>query len=118
MRTNAEGRIWSGAQGRDRSLVDELGGLSTALDMARKLAHLGRDAQVTVEGGRESLLDMLLIGENASSAEVAAAIARFDHTHALLAELPPELRTSAAALGPLFHGENVVAALPFAFGIK
>jgi protease-4 len=114
----AEGRIWSGAQGRDRGLVDELGGLSTALDLARKLSGLGRDASVTVEGGRESLLEMLLVGDDASSAEIRAAMTRFEHDHALLSELPKELRASAATLGPLFHGEHVVAALPFALDFK
>jgi protease-4 len=118
VRDNAEGRIWSGAQGRDRGLVDELGGLSTALDLARKLSGLGRDAAVTVEGGRESLLDMLLVGDDASAAEISAAIARFDRDHALLSELPRELRASAATLAPLLHGEHVVAALPFALDVK
>lgn len=118
IRSSAEGRIWSGAQGRDRGLIDELGGLSTALDLARKLSGLGRDAAVTVEGGRESLLDMLLVGDDASSAEISAALARYEREHALLAAMPAELRQSAASLGPLFHGETVVAALPFALGVK
>jgi protease-4 len=118
VRGNAEGRIWSGAQGRDRSLVDELGGLSTALDLARKLSGLGRDATITVEGSRESLLDMLFVGENASESEISAAVARFDHDHALLRELPSELRSSAATLSPLFRGETVLAALPFALDFK
>lgn len=118
VRQHAEGRIWSGAQGRDRGLVDELGGLSTALDAARKLAGLGRDAVVSVEGAREGLLDMLLLGEDANAAQIAAAVSRFDHDHALLAELPLELRASAAAVAPLFRGETVVAALPFALTFK
>jgi protease-4 len=118
VRDHAEGRIWSGAQGRDRGLVDELGGLATALDAARKLAGLGRDAIVSVEGAREGLLDLLLVGDDASAAQIAAAVSRFQQDHALLAELPPELRANAAALAPLFHGETVVAALPFAFALK
>jgi protease-4 len=114
----AEGRIWSGAQGRDRSLVDDLGGLSTALDLARKLAGLGRTAPVTVEGGRESLLEMLFVRDDASASELSAAIAHFDRDHALLSELPVELRPSASALAPLLHGETAVTALPFALLLK
>jgi hypothetical protein len=61
---------------------------------------------------------MLLVGDDASSAQIGAALARFERDHGLLSELPQELRASAATLGPLFHGEHVVAALPFALGFK
>ncbi|HEY3253669.1 MAG TPA: signal peptide peptidase SppA, partial [Polyangiaceae bacterium] len=40
VRASAEGHIWSGDQGRERGLVDEIGGLSEALAAARKAAHL------------------------------------------------------------------------------
>lgn len=42
----AQGRVWTGAQARDRGLVDRLGGLSTALQMARERAGLARDAAI------------------------------------------------------------------------
>src|SRR4029077_2616645 len=42
----AEGRIWSGTQGKERGLVDELGGLGAAIAKARELAKLPADAQV------------------------------------------------------------------------
>lgn len=37
----ARGRVWSGAQARDRGLVDELGGLGDAIDAAAVLGRLG-----------------------------------------------------------------------------
>ncbi|MBS7457019.1 signal peptide peptidase SppA [Coralloluteibacterium stylophorae] len=37
----ARGRVWSGAQALDRGLVDELGGLESAIAEARSLARLG-----------------------------------------------------------------------------
>ena len=40
----ARGRVWSGAQAKERGLVDELGGLRDALAKARSLAQLGDDA--------------------------------------------------------------------------
>ncbi|HAI58806.1 MAG TPA: signal peptide peptidase SppA [Xanthomonadaceae bacterium] len=40
----ARGRVWSGAQAKERGLVDALGGLRDALAKARTLAELGDDA--------------------------------------------------------------------------
>src|SRR5215471_15519949 len=42
----AGGRVWTGAQARERGLVDELDGLQGALREARRLAGLPADAQV------------------------------------------------------------------------
>jgi protease IV len=41
--THAEGRVWTGAQAKERGLVDELGGFAQALQRARQLAELGDD---------------------------------------------------------------------------
>lgn len=40
----ARGRVWSGAQAKERGLVDELGGLGDSVAKARELAKLGEDA--------------------------------------------------------------------------
>lgn len=42
----ARGRVWSGAQAKERGLVDELGGLGDAIDTARTLAKLDESAGV------------------------------------------------------------------------
>jgi protease-4 len=42
----ARGRVWSGAQARERGLVDELGGLTEAIAGAAERAHLGKDFRV------------------------------------------------------------------------
>jgi len=42
----ARGRVWSGAQARERGLVDELGGLGDAIATARELAKLDATADV------------------------------------------------------------------------
>jgi protease-4 len=46
----ARGRVWTGAQARERRLVDELGGLDLALSRARARAGLDADVPVTVPG--------------------------------------------------------------------
>lgn len=116
---SAEGRIWSGPQGLERGLVDELGGLGAAVAAAKKLAGLDAKAPVNVAGAAEGFLEMLSLDEGADEAKVAAALARFDARRNLLLDaLPQELRPFAAALGPLLAGESVVAALPFAVSFR
>ncbi|WP_193046183.1 signal peptide peptidase SppA [Mycolicibacterium baixiangningiae] len=56
----ARGRVWTGADAKERGLVDELGGLRTAVDRAKVLAGLEPDADVRIVGyPGSSLLDML-----------------------------------------------------------
>ena len=116
VRESAEGHIWSGDQGRERGLVDEIGGLSEALAAARKAAHLEADTPVTVEGGREGLLDSLLLSDDATDAEAAAAFDRLSAAPAahLLSEVPAELRSFVSGFAPLSEREHVAVALPFA----
>ena len=46
----ARGRVWTGADAADRGLVDELGGLRTAIRRAKVLAGLDADAKVKIAG--------------------------------------------------------------------
>lgn len=117
---NAEGRIWSGPQGLERGLVDKLGGLLEAIADARKAGGVDATTPVTVEGASESLLDMLSLGDgDKDESHIAAAVARYEARPVLSLEgLPEELRPFAAALGPLFRGESVVAALPYALTVR
>ncbi len=56
----ARGRVWTGADAKDRGLVDELGGLRTAIDRAKVLAGFDADTEVKIVGlPGSSLLDML-----------------------------------------------------------
>ncbi|HTX37766.1 MAG TPA: signal peptide peptidase SppA [Bryobacteraceae bacterium] len=44
----AQGRVWLGSQAKPRGLVDELGGLSTAIELAKKRANIPASEQVSV----------------------------------------------------------------------
>jgi protease-4 len=44
----AQGRVWSGLDGRQNGLVDVLGGLETAISIAKERAHLPKDRDVTI----------------------------------------------------------------------
>ncbi len=45
----AKGRVWTGAQAAGRGLVDELGGVHRAVELARELAELPADAPVKLK---------------------------------------------------------------------
>jgi protease IV len=115
---HAQGRIWSGRQGLDRGLVDQLGGVTDAIHHARKLADLPADAPVTIEGDQDSLLDMLLLSEDANEEQIKQALSAYRGRSLVIRELPPSLRSYASALGPLASGERVVAALPFGISLE
>ncbi|WP_329256066.1 signal peptide peptidase SppA [Actinoallomurus sp. NBC_01490] len=71
----ARGRVWTGADAHERGLVDELGGLGQALDLARKKAGLAVDAPVRLYP-HVSPVDRLRPAE--SSEDRTAATARLD----------------------------------------
>jgi protease-4 len=42
----AQGRVWTGSQGKERGLVDEFGGLDRAIEVAKELANIPKDKGV------------------------------------------------------------------------
>ncbi|MDN3356902.1 signal peptide peptidase SppA [Actinomadura sp. DC4] len=73
--TLARGRVWTGADAHERGLVDELGGLTRALELARKKSGLAADSPVRVYP-HVSPLDRLRPAD--SSEDRTAATARLD----------------------------------------
>jgi protease-4 len=69
----ARGRVWTGADALERGLVDELGGLRTAITRAKVLAGLEPDADVRLVGYPGSSL-MDLLRPKASSQPAAASL--------------------------------------------
>lgn len=68
----ARGRIWSGAQAKEIGLVDELGGLNRAIELARKKAGIGESESIAIEvyPKRKSLLEALSGQDEASTLAV------------------------------------------------
>ncbi len=58
----AQGRVWLGEQAQPRGLVDQLGGLDTAIALVKKRANIpaGEHVTMVVYPPRRSLLDVLL----------------------------------------------------------
>jgi len=61
----AHGRVWTGAQAKERKLVDALGGLDTAVEIAREKSHIAKGAKVYLRRfpRRKGLLEALSEGE-------------------------------------------------------
>ncbi len=116
---SAEGRIWTGEQGLERGLIDELGGLQHALAVARKLAGLDERAAVIVEGSADSLLEALMMGEDANAVEAEAALRRYRQEQKDLARIVPlGMLPFLQSVSPFLGRESVVAALPFSVSIR
>jgi len=121
----AEGAIFLSATGKERGLIDELGGASRALALARELGNLPADTPVSVEGAEETIWETLFLDEGADEDDVRAALRRFEtrQKRELLAlglsdaELTV-LRPFDSIVSPLLSGENVVAALPWAVTLR
>jgi len=58
----AQGRVWTGEQAKDNGLVDELGGLDTALGILKERAGIDPDAKVDLieYPRRKSLIEMVV----------------------------------------------------------
>ncbi|SOX52262.1 signal peptide peptidase SppA [Mycobacterium ahvazicum] len=69
----AQGRVWTGADALERGLVDELGGLRTAVRRAKVLAGLDEDADVRIANFPGSSL-LALVRPRASSQPAAASL--------------------------------------------
>jgi len=106
----AQGRVWTGARAVELGLVDELGGLERAIELARARAGLGADSPVRYPRRKlkwfEELMETLIEEEDLLEARGTslAAIARAS-----------ELQR---ALEHIAGGPSVLARLPFDFSAR
>ncbi len=116
---SAEGRIWSGAQGHDRGLVDEFGGLSAAVLDAKARADLPPDAPVTLEGPEGSLMQLLGLGDEPSEQDVRQALLQAQASRpAWWRALTDSQRAQLQSLLPLVVGERVLAVPPMFVDVR
>lgn len=94
----ARGRVWTGAQAKERGLVDKIGGFREALDEARRLGGLPDDAPIVELPEQDDSLLGLLLGLIGFKVEDGAAP---------VVLIPPPLLDAARALAPFFvYGED------------
>jgi protease-4 len=105
----AKGRIWSGEEGKELGLVDELGGLDVALKLAKEAAKIpaGDEVDVVVFPRKRSLLEALGRKRPESSDNEAWARAAVQ----MAQELQPAIAALRAA-GVLVQAPAVLAMPP------
>jgi protease-4 len=112
----AQGRVWTGAQAKQLGLVDELGGLYKAIDLAKQRARIPAEdeVQVVVYPPRRSFYEVV-----ADELQSPIGRLRSANTSDALLELlgPRERRALAAVLAPsrLFRTGQVLAHMPYVF---
>ena len=112
----AQGRVWTGEQARQLGLVDELGGLYRAIDVAKQRARMSAEDEVelVVYPPRRSFYEVL-------AEELRTPVGRLQTSHASDALLqllgPRERKALAAVLAPsrLFRTGQVLAHMPYVF---
>src|SRR5215469_13006279 len=63
----AQGRVWTGEQAKERGLVDQLGGLDTAIDQAAGLAGLGKSYAVRYQERPMGTFERFIVSLNESA---------------------------------------------------
>jgi protease-4 len=112
----AQGRVWTGEQAKRLGLVDELGGLYTAIDLAKQRAHIpaDEDVELVVYPPRRSVYEVL-------ADELRSPIGRLQERSAADALMqllgPRERKALSALLAPsrLFRSGQVLAHMPYVF---
>jgi protease-4 len=122
----AEGRIFGGVEAKERGMVDGIGGLSEAIDLALQLAEMPKDTPVEIVDEEGGLLGLLEETEAAAGGEPAArgpldaarveSAARRLARDAVLGEdwaaVVPGGEAFVGSLAPLLSGERALAAMP------
>lgn len=111
----AQGRIWSGSDALQNGLIDELGGLDTAIEQAKSLAKIPAKQQIKIilYPARKNLFETMLGGEgnNTVSLEILNGIR---------SGIPAYAREILGCAGDFINEENspVLAMLPFILTIN
>ena len=104
-----QGRVWTGAQAKERGLVDALGGLDTAVAIAKQRAHIPaeEDVELVVYSGRRSLYEALSELSRSSSSLASWGV--------LLGAAERQAVASVVAPAATFRRGEPLALMPFAF---
>jgi protease-4 len=112
----AQGRVWTGAQAKDRSLVDEFGGLDKAIEVAKGLAKIPADKgveRVILPYPTTFLQELLSGGGENSNTEV-------EQQRAVVAALPEDARRALrfmALMDRMKNGESMLL-MPYDIRVK
>ncbi len=111
-----QGRVWTGAQAKDRGLVDEFGGLDRAIEVAKQLASIPADKgveRVILPYPTTFLQDLLSGADENSNTQV-------EQQRAVAAALPEDARRALrymALMDRMKNGESMLL-MPFDLRVK
>jgi protease-4 len=109
------GRVWSGSDALKVGLVDELGGINTAVETAKKLAKIKPEQQVRLilYPKRKSFFEILFGGEGDETVKISE-----DAFYARI--LPEEFREAAGSLRLFANAKNfqIFAMMPYILRVE
>ena len=111
-----QGRVWTGAQAKDRGLVDDFGGLDKAIEVAKDLAKIPKDKGVerVIFPYPQTFLQQLLSGTNDNSNT------KVEQQRAIAGALPEDAKRALrymALMDQMRNGE-VMLLMPFDIRIR
>jgi len=108
-----QGRVWTGRQAKEIGLVDELGGLDTAIAIAKQRAKIAADSEVelVVYPPRKSFYE--IISDGFSGSRESAAIDAWVAANLSQAEL--EIVRAVRGPTAMFRRGEPLALMPFTF---
>jgi protease-4 len=115
-----QGRVWTGAQGKEKGIVDEYGGLDRAIEVAKQLANIPADKgvhRVIFPYPRTFIQQLLSSGDDESE---TSETPQMKQQRAVLATLPQDARRAfryALLLDKMKSGEAMLL-MPFELRIK
>ncbi|MBW4646177.1 MAG: signal peptide peptidase SppA [Goleter apudmare HA4340-LM2] len=114
----AQGRVWSGVAAKQIGLVDEIGGLNTAIEYAAKQAKLGKDWQLQ-EFPQVTSFEERLFGRATEEVQTALGIEKspIPPSHPLLTEFQ-KLQQEMTMLQKMNDPQGIYARLPFNLKIE
>ncbi|RCJ38775.1 signal peptide peptidase SppA [Nostoc minutum NIES-26] len=114
----AQGRVWSGEAAKQIGLVDEIGGLSAAIEYAAKQANLDKDWQLQ-EYPKESSFEERFFGRAVEETRTALGIekAQIKSSNPLTTELQ-KLQQEITILQNMNDPQGIYARLPFNLKIE
>jgi len=111
-----QGRVWTGAQAKDRGLVDEFGGLDRAIDIAKELAKIPADKGVerVILPYPQTFIQQLLNSNSDNSST------KVEQQRAIAAALPEDARRALrymALMDRMRNGETMFV-MPFDLRVR